>query len=708
MSKPPDIPAVFISVDLAREPDFALGPLQVHPSIRRVTWGERQETVQPRVMQVLVALARANGGVVSREELIASCWDNLIVGDDSITHCISKVRQLSELGGGKAFEIETIPRVGYRLKQFQPVTRDSISAPAPSAVPSKFPPFRWLAVGLAVAVVAVAASLIARDLYPSREPEWTVAESHLPFIATAEIESFPAISPDGTMIAYAMGPDRRSRQIYLRFIKGGDPIQLTHDPYDAAAPAWSPDGKTIAYRIFQEGHPCRILEIAVPAGQSHEVGRCKVSQWSEFSFDPSGRFLLYVDASARGAPEGIFKLDLDSGHASAVTRPGRGSVSDGFPAVSSDGRELLYVRNIESASVEVRVLTFANGVDRLVAALGSADATAAWSRDGQTIFLARSSEMDGDKSLWAYPLSGGTPSRILTTGDHIGRLSAGPNGLLAMEMQYPGGQLVSVTPHSGLPPKQIPSSGLYTWSVDYAPDGTFLATGRRGETQGIWIGSTDGSVHELFGTDDQTWAIRWSPDGTRFAFTAWLQRRRFEVRVFKREGEPLAQFRFESNDYSGLLDWTADGKSILTSRQEAKGWRIWRTDLATPDKSVPVTPFGWRDPRVRGSMLFATKDGVAGIWRIDGTPRHVADGPAPEASYAYTIAGDRLIYSDTNDPQHPMYSAVSVNGGPKERLAPLPDGQYGFTFGVDPKSGDIVYTQEADNRDIGLLRLVKR
>jgi hypothetical protein len=107
-------------------------------------------------------------------------------------------------------------------------------------------------------------------------------------------------------------------------------------------------------------------------------------------------------------------------------------------------------------------------------------------------------------------------------------------------------------------------------------------------------------------------------------------------------------------------------------------------------------------------MLFAEKDGVAGIWRIDGTPRRLTDGPAPEASDVYTIAGDRLIYSDTSDPRNPTFSAQSVNGGPKDRLAPLPGGQTDFTFGVDPESGDIVYTQGTDDTDIGLLRLEKR
>ncbi|MGH7223191.1 MAG: hypothetical protein ACRELF_08185, partial [Gemmataceae bacterium] len=111
---------------------------------------------------------------------------------------------------------------------------------------------------------------------------------------------------------------------------------------------------------------------------------------------------------------------------------------------------------------------------------------------------------------------------------------------------------------------------------------------------------------------------------------------------------------------------------------------------------------------VHGTMLFAEKDGAAGIWRIDGTPRRVTDAPAPDTTDVYTIAGDRLIFSDTTDPDHPSFSAQNVNGGPKERLAPLPYGQIAFTFGVDPKSGAIVYTQETSNSDIGLLRLVRR
>jgi DNA-binding winged helix-turn-helix (wHTH) protein len=100
-------------VDLAREPDFTIGNLQVHPSSREVVVGGEREILEPRVMQVLVVLARRRGQVVSRDQLIETCWAGRVVGEDAINRCIAKVRRLAEAHG--AFSLETIARVGYRL-----------------------------------------------------------------------------------------------------------------------------------------------------------------------------------------------------------------------------------------------------------------------------------------------------------------------------------------------------------------------------------------------------------------------------------------------------------------------------------------------------------------------------------------------------------------------------------------------------------------
>lgn len=101
-------------VDLAAERDFNLGPVLVRPSIRSVAIGGDLTQIEPRVMQVLVALARAKGETVSRDTLISSCWNGVIVGDDAVSRVISRLRRLGEAANG-GFAIETIPRVGFRL-----------------------------------------------------------------------------------------------------------------------------------------------------------------------------------------------------------------------------------------------------------------------------------------------------------------------------------------------------------------------------------------------------------------------------------------------------------------------------------------------------------------------------------------------------------------------------------------------------------------
>jgi TolB-like protein len=71
------------------------------------------ETLEPRVMQVLVALAQADGRTVSRDTLVERCWGGVIVGEDAIQRCIGRLRKVAD--ATKAFEIVTLSRVGYRL-----------------------------------------------------------------------------------------------------------------------------------------------------------------------------------------------------------------------------------------------------------------------------------------------------------------------------------------------------------------------------------------------------------------------------------------------------------------------------------------------------------------------------------------------------------------------------------------------------------------
>jgi DNA-binding winged helix-turn-helix (wHTH) protein/Tfp pilus assembly protein PilF len=109
------IEAQSVQIDLSRERPFALASMTVVPSFRQVKKDGASETLEPRVMQVLVALAQKEGGIVGRDELISRCWDGRIVGENSINRVISLLRQLLARVGGEGYAIETITKVGYRL-----------------------------------------------------------------------------------------------------------------------------------------------------------------------------------------------------------------------------------------------------------------------------------------------------------------------------------------------------------------------------------------------------------------------------------------------------------------------------------------------------------------------------------------------------------------------------------------------------------------
>jgi TolB-like protein/DNA-binding winged helix-turn-helix (wHTH) protein len=198
-------------IDLAGEADFNLGDLQVSPSTRGVIRGGERETLEPRVMQVLVALAQAGGRVVSRDELIVRCWDGRIVGEDAINRAIGRLRHLSEVDYKESFVIETIPRVGYRLLlAIAPLPPTSIenAVPAPSVPKTAAPRLapqsvvmrNRLIIAATVAVIVGAATtwLLRPTFHPSTSQYSVVIPPVLPTPTGVSLAVLPFLnlSPD--------------------------------------------------------------------------------------------------------------------------------------------------------------------------------------------------------------------------------------------------------------------------------------------------------------------------------------------------------------------------------------------------------------------------------------------------------------------------------------------------------------------------------
>jgi TolB-like protein len=158
--------ALPLPVDLAREPALSLSAIHIRPATREVLGrAGRREVLEPRVMQVLVALARRRGQVVSRDELIQACWRGQVVGDDAVSRCIASLRRLAAAFGGLA--IETIARVGYRLDELSEIVRGS---PAPDEALVAVLPFEnlsgeagmaWFSDGVSEEILQAVAQLTA-------------------------------------------------------------------------------------------------------------------------------------------------------------------------------------------------------------------------------------------------------------------------------------------------------------------------------------------------------------------------------------------------------------------------------------------------------------------------------------------------------------------------------------------------------------------
>lgn len=116
---------------LRQRPPLVVGTARLHPASRELTGPLGQTTLEPRVLQLLVALADAQGEVITREEIEARCW-GVVVSDDSINQLVARLRRAAETAGG--FRVETIPRTGYRL------VADTEPASEPALEPPPGPP----------------------------------------------------------------------------------------------------------------------------------------------------------------------------------------------------------------------------------------------------------------------------------------------------------------------------------------------------------------------------------------------------------------------------------------------------------------------------------------------------------------------------------------------------------------------------------------
>src|SRR5262245_51702862 len=143
-----------------------VGEWTVEPGLNRLSAAGKSVKLEPKAMVVLLFLAEQQGRVASREALLSAVWPGVVVGDDSLTQVIIKLRKALGDAAEQPAYIETISKGGYRL--IAPVARRERSA-------RRWRP--WIAGAGGLGALLLAASAILWD-------ETAVAPGSLPGTST--------------------------------------------------------------------------------------------------------------------------------------------------------------------------------------------------------------------------------------------------------------------------------------------------------------------------------------------------------------------------------------------------------------------------------------------------------------------------------------------------------------------------------------------
>jgi len=712
---------------------FFIDEWLVDPRLHRMVGRGRTVLIEPKVMQVLTCLAAQPGEVIERERLLDGVWGDTIVTDHVLTRSISELRKVFEDDPRRPAVIETIPKTGYRL--IAPVVMDDpraegtpspfpgdsmpphaadvaltpgLSMPsAPASARPAWPPHGLALAGLLV-VTAVSAWLLAPTLSEPTRP----LRTHL-FTSFPGIEAHPVFHGNRMAFTWAEEPGRNP-DLYVKQIGDEALLRLTDDAGGVYVPAWSPDGRYLAYRRLAQDR-CGLFVISSLGGPERQLVDCSISR-SGLAWSPDGHRLALTVLDTTLQPHGLALFTMSTRAIDPLTHPEQPYQRDYMPAFSPDGRRLAFLRSLSHDIADIYVvdvdgtdppkrLTFDN---RYVAGLR-------WSADGQGVLF--SSNRAGNFKLWRMPADGGEPEWLAAVGayDPGGfSVSAEGNYLAYEEWDYEINvySLLLTAPDTPDSARRVVASTRWDYHPQVSPDGQRIAFGsNRSGTFEVWVSEADGRRPMRLTTFDGPFVgmPRWSPDGKRLAFDGRVDGRAVLYRIDAAGGPP-----------TGLTDgttdalapsWSRDGRWLYFASNREDGWQIWKMP-AQGGEAVRVTPEGGYlgFESMDGKTLYFSKYAVPGLWSLpaEGGPEtRVVDDLGISDWGNWTVA-DAGLYYVSRTPEGPVLTHLDPatrettylhtwSGPPLSHepgLSVSPDGQRLFFARADRIESDIVLVEE--------------
>ena len=341
---------------------------------------------------------------------------------------------------------------------------------------------------------------------------------------------YPAISPDGTTIAFAYKGD-----IYRVSSNGGEARQLTTNAAYDSRPIWSPDGTKIAFMSNREGSndiyimdanggaPTRLTtnsaseEPVAFADNTHVLFSASYMPTAQSSVFPGSYNEIYEVSTEGGRPHLYSDVAMES---ISINTKGQLLYHD------KKGYEDTWRKHHQSPIC--RDIWFkSDGKFSKLTTFGGEDRNPVWAKDQQSFYYL--SEQDGTFNVYRRALSSTTDTQIThMKGNPVRFLSASRNDLLCFGYD---GEIYTVTP--GAEPKKVNISittdnmspalvrSQNTWGateIAVSPSGKEIAFVMHGD---VYVTSTQyETTKRITDTPEQERDVNFSPDGRSLVYAS--------------------------------------------------------------------------------------------------------------------------------------------------------------------------------------------
>ena len=705
--------------------DWQIGRWIVQPSLNQITGPDGPHRTTPKVIAVLLCLAKHQGDVVSRDTLLQTVWADTIVSDDSLNRAISDLRGIFNDHPQNAQVIETIRQRGYRLLLPAHPLHPKPTAPM-RALPSGS--FSWKTLGgLAVLVILFCVLALSRSTALSPVPPPTYRS--VPLTTLPGFEFDVALSHDGQQIAYGHydNPQGQDIQIdlFAKQIGIETPQQLTNNRRIEMSPAWSPDGRSIAFLGWQPwAEECGLFVLTLVGGDEHKMADCETFLVTGVSWSPDGKTIAFSDRKSREEPFRIYLLDVETRAITPLTAPPTDLFGDFSATFSPDGKSIGFIRGtvaitsallITPAVGDVYTINIEDLTEQRLTFENQEIPHIDWMPDGSHLVFASNRER-GAPGLWKVDMYGNDPEWLFGSHTFIRKPMFARNGQRLVFEQWNNEasiwhvHLDSLGLHGKDATEPLIQSTHFDATPQYSPDGQKLAfTSKRSGANEIWISDADGQrpMQLTSFNGPFTSSPRWSPDGSALTFETRIDGQTDVYSISAEGGVPKRLTQSLMEDM--VPSWSADGQWIYFASNRTGAWQIWKKRADGSGQARQVTQQGaflpLASPNPSDPAIYYTRIDKKGLFRIpiEGGTEELVLSDLLEDDWGNWIMAEDGIYLLTRLPsQIQFYDFATRETTTLGALQKIPGGMVGITLSPDRRT--LAFVQQSHrNADIWMI-----